>query len=34
LIYGVDDAGQLMVGRIGREVLYVAFILGKYLHRK
>lgn len=28
-IYGVDDAGQLMVGRIGREVLYGAFILGE-----
>lgn len=27
-IYGVDDAGQMIVGRIGREVLYGAFILG------
>lgn len=27
-IYGVDDAGQMIVGRWGREVLYVAFILG------
>lgn len=28
-IYGVDDAGQMMVGRIGREILYAAFIVGK-----
>jgi amino acid permease len=28
-VYGVDDAGQMIVGRIGREVLYVAFILGE-----
>jgi hypothetical protein len=27
-IYGVDDAGQMMVGRIGREILYAAFIVG------
>jgi amino acid permease len=27
-IYGVDDAGQMMVGRWGREILYIAFILG------
>jgi hypothetical protein len=26
-IYGVDDAGFLMVGRVGREVLYVAYLL-------
>ena len=29
-VYGVDDAGQMIVGRIGREVLYVAFILGEH----
>jgi hypothetical protein len=28
-IYGVDDAGHMMVGRIGREILYAAFIVGK-----
>lgn len=28
-IYGVDDAGQMMVGRIGREILYAAFIIGE-----
>jgi hypothetical protein len=28
-IYGVDDAGQMMVGRIGREILYAAFIVGR-----
>jgi len=28
-IYGVDDAGEMMVGRIGKEILYVAFILGE-----
>jgi len=28
-IYGVDDAGQMMVGRIGREILYAAFIVGE-----
>jgi amino acid permease len=27
-IYGVDDAGHMMVGRIGREILYGSFILG------
>ena len=27
-IYGVDDAGQMMVGRIGREILYGSFIVG------
>lgn len=26
-VYGVDDAGFLMVGRWGREILYVAFLL-------
>ncbi|KAJ9654985.1 hypothetical protein H2201_008898, partial [Coniosporium apollinis] len=26
-VYGIDDAGQLMFGRIGREVLAVAFVL-------
>jgi hypothetical protein len=30
-IYGVDDAGEMMVGRIGKEILYVAFILGESL---
>jgi len=30
-IYGVDDAGQMMVGRIGREILYAAFIVGKFV---
>lgn len=30
-IYGVDDAGEMMVGRIGKEILYVAFILGMSL---
>lgn len=29
-VYGVDDAGQMIVGRFGREVLYVAFILGEH----
>lgn len=28
-IYGVDDAGQMMVGRIGKEILYAAFIVGE-----
>lgn len=32
-VYGVDDAGQMIVGRIGREVLYVAFILGEHSFR-
>jgi len=27
-IYGVDDAGHMMVGRIGKEILYAAFIVG------
>ena len=31
-IYGVDDAGQMMVGRIGREILYAAFIVGTSPH--
>lgn len=26
-VYGIDDAGQLMFGRIGREILGVAFCL-------
>lgn len=29
-VYGVDDAGQLMFGRIGKEVLAVAFLGRKY----
>lgn len=28
-VYGVDDAGHMMLGRIGREILYGSFILGK-----
>lgn len=34
-VYGVDDAGFLMVGRAGREILYVAYLLCKpYLRRR
>lgn len=29
-VYGIDDAGQLMFGRVGREVLGVAFVLCEY----
>lgn len=28
-VYGIDDAGQLMFGRIGREVCAAAFVLCK-----
>ena len=30
-VYGLDDIGQLMFGRIGREVLGLAFALCKWL---
>jgi amino acid permease len=29
-VYGIDDAGQLMFGRIGREVLATVFMLCKH----
>lgn len=32
-IYGVDDAGFLMVGRIGREALYIAYLLCKLMSK-
>lgn len=29
-VYGVDDVGQLLFGRIGKEVLSIAFVGRKY----
>lgn len=29
-MYGIDDAGYIMFGRIGREVFAVAFLLCMY----
>lgn len=31
-VYGIDDAGELMFGRIGREVFSAAFCLCMYHH--
>lgn len=31
-VYGIDDAGQLVFGRIGREVLGTAFVLCEFRH--
>lgn len=33
-VYGIDDAGGLMFGRIGRETLAVAFCLCEFTRRK
>lgn len=30
-VYGIDDAGQLIFGRIGREIFAAAFVLCKWL---
>jgi hypothetical protein len=32
-VYDISDVGQLLFGRVGREILAVAFILCKYSFR-
>ena len=29
-VYGIDDVGQLLFGRIGKEVMGVAYVLCKF----
>ena len=31
-VYGIDDAGQLMFGRMGRELFAAAYVLCRFAH--